>query len=64
MLVDIHPSKETMMMSTNAGVKRLGVQGHLESFGSAYYDPDLLANIVGFAALINKGYKITYNSEQ
>jgi len=36
------------------------MQGHLESFGRVWYDPDQVVNILGFAELRDR-FKVTYD---
>jgi hypothetical protein len=38
-------------MVTNAGEKRMHFKGKVSGFGDAWYDPDQIANIFGFAKL-------------
>jgi hypothetical protein len=48
-------------MVTNAGTKKMLYKGEIEGFGEAWYDPDQVANIFGFAKLEDQ-YRITYDS--
>ena len=50
-LTEIKPSKTHLRMMTNAGTRVLTMEGHLESFGRVWYDPDQVVNILGFAEL-------------
>ncbi|MGC8551172.1 MAG: hypothetical protein ACP5M4_15955 [Acidobacteriaceae bacterium] len=50
------------MMTTNAGSKVIGLEGHLNGFGKVYYDPTSMANIFGLAQLADK-YRVTFDSE-
>jgi len=48
-------------MVTNAGTKRMYQKGKIEGFGEAWFDPQQVANIFGFAKLEDR-YRITYDS--
>jgi hypothetical protein len=48
-------------MATNAGTKTLNLKGDVIGFGKAWYDPDFMANIFGFAKMAEQ-YRITYDS--
>jgi hypothetical protein len=62
-VTDIHISKKPLLMSTNAGSKRINLEGNVMSYGKVYYDPDQLANIFGLASAIKK-YRVTYDSDK
>jgi hypothetical protein len=49
-------------MATNAGEKKMYLKGEVSGFGEAWYDPDQIANIVGFAKLEDQ-CRITYGSD-
>ena len=59
-LTKIQPAKHPLIMSTNAGMKKLNIVGTIQGFGRAYYDPNQIANIFGFSHLVDK-CRITYN---
>ena len=48
-------------MTTNAGYKKMGLNGDLKGIGVAKYDADQLANILGFSHMADK-YCIQYNN--
>jgi hypothetical protein len=48
-------------MATNAGTKTLNLKGDVIGFGKAWYDPDFMANIFGFAKMAEQ-HRITYDS--
>ena len=48
-LTNIRPSKNPIVMSTNAGYKKMGLNGDLAGIGVVKYDGDQLANILGFS---------------
>ena len=49
-------------MATNTGCKRMGNDGDLAGVGIAKFDPEQLANILGFAHMSDK-YCITYDNK-
>ena len=61
LLSDITLAKVPLEMVTNAGTKKMFKKGKIEGFGEAWYDPDQVANIFGFAKLEDQ-YRITYDS--
>lgn len=61
LLSNIKPTKDTMQMATNAGVKTMDLKGEVIGLGDAWYDPGLMANIFGFAHMVDK-YRVTYDS--
>jgi hypothetical protein len=48
-------------MATKAGTKTLNLKGYVIGFGKAWYDPDFMANIFGFAKMAEQ-HRITYDS--
>jgi hypothetical protein len=50
-----------LIMVTNAGSKKLFEKGEINAFGEAWYDPETVVNIFGFAKLEDL-YRITYDS--
>jgi hypothetical protein len=61
MMSNIKPVAKPLIMVTNAGSKKLLKKGDINGFGEAWYDPDQVANIFGFAKLEDQ-YRITYDS--
>ena len=61
-IANIHPTTDTLHMTTNAGCKNVEVQGKVLFLGNSWFDSKFITNICGFLHLINLGYKITYNS--
>ena len=47
-LTNIRPSKNPIVMKTNAGYKKMGLDGDLAGIGVAKYNADQLANMLGF----------------
>ena len=60
-LTDIRTSKNPIVMATNAGMKRMNLDGDLAGFGVAKYDSEQIANILGFSHMADK-YKISYDN--
>ena len=60
-LTNIRLSKNPIVMTTNAGYKKMGLNGDLAGIGVAKYDADQLANILGFLHMADK-YCIQYNN--
>jgi hypothetical protein len=62
MLSNIKPAAKPLTMVTNAGSKKQFKKGNIHGFGEAWFDPDQVANIFGFARLAEQ-YRITYDSD-
>ena len=58
---NIRVAETPLHMKTNAGSKTLNLECDIEGFGTAYFDPEQLANILGFADLADR-YRITYDN--
>ena len=58
----IRYSKEPLEMSTNAGKKLITKEANVPGFGTVKFDEEAIANIMGFADLVDK-HRITYDSE-
>jgi hypothetical protein len=63
LLSNVKTTTSPLEMVTNAGTKKLFKKGDIEGFGEAWYDPNQVANIFGFAKLEDK-YRITYDSNK
>jgi hypothetical protein len=50
-------------MSTNAGVRSVNRKANVPGFGEVWFDDDAIANIFGFANLVDK-YRVTYDSQE
>ncbi len=59
---NVRPAKQKIGMQTNAGHSVLDVQADVPDFGSVYYDSNHVANIFGFAHLVDNVDYITYDS--
>ena len=62
MLENIRLSKNPILMSTNAGSREINLEADLYGFGTVYYDEGQMANILGFAPMVDRGYRIQYDS--
>ena len=60
---NIRKSDSPILMSTNAGTKRLDLDADMGGLGTVKYDPDQKANIFGFSHLSDK-YRITCDTEK
>ena len=57
----IRESKNTLELHTNTGCKRNKMEADMPGFGTVWFNPDAIANIFGFADLVDK-HRITYDS--
>ena len=62
MIYDVRRSKHPTIMATNAGNKKMELEGNIAGFGVAKFDPDQMANILGFSHVRDK-YRVTYDSD-
>ena len=60
---NVRESDSPILMSTNAGTKRLNMDADMEGIGTVKYDPEQKANIFGFSHLSDK-YRITCDTEK
>ena len=61
LITNIKPSKTTLAMATNAGTKKMDVEGNIIGYGSAWFDSTQMANIFGFSHMADK-YRIQYDN--
>jgi hypothetical protein len=61
MMSNIKSVAKPLTMVTNAGSKKLFKKGDINGFGEAWYDPDQVSNIFGFAKLEDQN-RITYDA--
>jgi hypothetical protein len=61
LITNLKATSSPLQMATNAGTKTLNLKGDVIGFGKAWYDPDFMANIFGFAKMAEK-HRITYDS--
>ena len=62
-ITGIRVSQNPIGMKTNAGTKRLNLEGKVNGLGTAWFDPEHCANIFGFSHVVDKN-RITYDSDQ
>ena len=53
-LTNIRTSENPIVMSTNAGYKKMGLDGDLPGIGVVKYDGDQLANILGLSHMTDR----------
>lgn len=61
-VTDIKVSDNPLHMRTNAGSTIVNLEAEVMEFGKAYYDPDQMANILGFGNLTDNVESIKYDS--
>jgi hypothetical protein len=61
LITNLKATSSPLQMATNAGTKTLNLKGDVIGFGEAWYDPDFMANIFGFAKMAEQ-HRITYDS--
>ena len=49
-------------MTTNAGTKQIDLEADLYGFGTVFYDASQIANILGMAPLVDRGFRVQYDS--
>ena len=62
MATSMRPSDRPMIMSTNAGMRKLTINADIEGIGMAKYDLQQIANIFGFLHMADK-YRVTNDSD-
>ena len=62
-LTNIRTSENPIVMSTNAGYKKMGLNGDLPGIGVVKYDGNQLANILGLSHMVDR-YRIEYNNSK
>ena len=60
---NIRKSANVLELMTNAGTKINYMEADVPNFGTVWYDEDAIANIFGFANLVDK-HQIMYNSNK
>ena len=58
---NIKPAYSPLHMKTNAGSKVINLKGDIPNFGSAWFDPEQIANIFGLSKMTDK-YRVTFDS--
>jgi hypothetical protein len=62
LVTNIKTAKQPVMMTTNAGTKVIGLEGHVKGFGTVYYDPSMMANIFGLSEMVDR-CRVTFDSD-
>jgi hypothetical protein len=63
LLSNIRQAAGTMDIYCNAGVTTTTLVGDLPGYGTVWYQPNAIANILSLSRVREHGHKITYNSE-
>lgn len=63
LLTNIREGVGRMNIHCNAGVKVVNQIGELAGYGTVWYNPDGIANILSMSRVIEKGHKVQYDSE-
>jgi hypothetical protein len=63
LLKNIHQVDTTMCIQCNAGMSRTNLQGELEGYGSVWYNPEGIANILSLSKVQSK-HRVMYDSEK
>ena len=59
----VFEAKEPIIMKTNAGQKKLNKEAVVPGFGDMYLDKDGLTNILGLDDLVQRGYRVMFDSD-
>lgn len=62
LLENIREVNSSMQIHCNAGITSTNLQGDLAGYGTVWYHPEGIANILSLSRVKNKGYHITYDS--
>ena len=60
---NVNPVKNPMIMGTNAGTKRIILQGELPDVGRAWVDEDAMTSVLSLGLLADK-YHVTYDNKK
>jgi len=63
LVVNIRKADDRLQLATNTGVKINDEKADVPNFGEVWYDKDAIANIFGFADMLSKSNRITYDSD-
>ena len=63
LLLNVRKSDKTMNIHSTGGVSHTDMVGDLPGYGTVWYQPRGIANILSLARLRTQGYVITYSSE-
>jgi hypothetical protein len=62
LLTDIRTGSDSMSIHCNAGVTTTKIIGELSGYGTVWFHPDGIANILSLARVKEQGYRVTYDS--
>jgi hypothetical protein len=63
LLRNLRKTKNTMRIHSTGGASHTDMVGNLSGYGTVWYQPNGIANILSLACLRQQGYGITYSSE-
>jgi Reverse transcriptase (RNA-dependent DNA polymerase)/Zinc knuckle len=63
LLENIREGLGSMIIHCNAGSTKTTLIGDLPGYGTVWYNPEGIANILSVARVVDRGYKVTYNSQ-
>jgi Reverse transcriptase (RNA-dependent DNA polymerase)/Zinc knuckle len=63
LLENIREGLGSMTIHCNAGATKTTLVGELPGYGTVWYNPNGIANIISVARVISRGYKVTYDSQ-
>jgi hypothetical protein len=62
LLTDIRQGTESMEIHCNAGIANTNLVGELAGYGTVWYHPNGIANILSLSRVKERGYHVTYDS--
>jgi Reverse transcriptase (RNA-dependent DNA polymerase)/Zinc knuckle len=62
LLRNIYESNDSVKIHCNAGVTITKMKGTLPGYGEVWYHPNTIANILSLTRVLEKGYKVEYDS--
>lgn len=63
LLTNIRTGDTSMTIHCNAGTTTTNLVGNLSGYGTVWYHPDGIANILSLSRVKEQGYRVTYDSE-
>jgi Zinc knuckle len=63
LLTNIRTGNESMDIHCNAGIATTNQIGELSGYGTVWYHPDGIANILSLSRVKEQGYRVTYDSD-
>ena len=61
---NVRDVKGSVVMSTNAGNKRLEREGEWREWGKSFLDPSALTNIISISDAVRKGFRVLFDSKK